>query len=156
MDPNTQKPDNTRSAAVCIAAGLVFLAGVVCMLRLGPYLLAQKAQTYQALPYMLYSFSVPPVTYCAAGVLIPAVISLFGKPRVPLPLRVVFLVLGTAFCLSPLLFSLETAAMMTSGQYHQPIFTGLGYVMRSPEFLALCFRHLPFAAGILLFLGFRG
>ena len=144
-----------RSTAVCIAAGLVLLAGVVCILKLEPYLLAKKAQAYQSLPYMLYTFSVPPVTYCAAGVLIPAILSLFTNLRVPLPLRVIFLVLGTAFLLPPLLFSLETAAMMTSGQYHQPIFTGLGYVMHSPEFLALCFRHLPFAAGILLFLGFR-
>lgn len=150
------KQHTRRSFAVCLAAGLVFLAGVCCLLWLEPYLLAKKARTFQSLPYLLYCFSIPPLTYGAAGVLLPAALSLFASIRVPQPLKVVFLVLGTAFFLPPLLFSLETAAMMASGQFHQPVFTGLRYVMGSPEFLALFFRHLPFAAGILLYLGFAG
>lgn len=154
MNGTAERTKKGHRVAVCVIAGLALLAGIVCHAVLQPYLLELKGQTYQSLPYMLYCFSVPPLTYLAAGVLLVSLIALIAEIRLPMPLRVVFLVLGTAFCLVPLLFSLETAAMMTSGKFHQPIFTGLGYVMRSPEFLALFFRHLPFAAGVLLRLGF--
>ena len=101
--PNTRK--QKRAAAVCCCiAGLVLLAGLVCHAVLLPRLLEMREQTYQSLPYMLYRFSVPPVTYGAAGLLLASLFALIATLRLPGPLRVIFLVLGTAFCLPPLLF----------------------------------------------------
>ena len=143
-----------RAVLCCVIAGLAVLAGIACRALLLPHLLALKGQQYQGLPYMLYEFSVPPVTYLAAGVLLASLIALIARIRLPMPLRVVFLVLGTATCIIPLFFSLEAAAMLASSQLRQPIFSGFGYVMMSKEFLRLFFRCLPFAGGILLRLGF--
>ena len=145
-----------RAAVCCLIFGAIFLAGIVCRFTLLPHLLKLRAETFQSLPYMLYGFSVPPLTALAAGGLLAAALSLFASIRVPQPLKVVFLVLGTAFCVLPLLFSLETAAMLFNSQLHQPVFSAFGYVLQSREFLALFFRYLPFAAGILLYLGFAG
>lgn len=135
---------------ICLA---VVIAGLVCRYTLGPALIAYRARTYDGLPYFLYLFSVPALASCAGGVLAACIPSLFTRVRVSARVRVILLTAGVLFLAAPLLFSLQTIALMISSEALQPVFTGLQFAVMSTSSIDLFFRILPFFGGAFLFCG---
>ena len=120
---------------------------------LKPQLLAYKARTFDSLPYMLYLFSVPPAGWACGGAFIPAMIALFTRVDPPRALRTILLTAGVLCLAAPVLFSLQTVALMISREGLQPVFTGLQFAVQSTSSMELFFRWLPFVGGISLALG---
>ena len=135
---------------VCLA---VLAASLVCRYTLRPWLLAYKGRTYDSLPYFLYQFSVPALASCAGGVLAGCAAALFMRIRIGPRARAILLALGALILAVPVLFCLQTIALMVSSEALQPVFTGLQFAVMSTSSMELFFRILPFFGGLFLFLG---
>jgi transcriptional regulator with XRE-family HTH domain len=138
---------------LCAVLLFFVLAAIVCRFTLQPWLLEYKSRTFQILPYYLYIFSVPSIGAACAGALIPCLVSLFTRVRLPKAARVCLLAAGVICCAAPVLFTLQILALMAGATTMQPVFTGLHYVVASTSSVLLFFRYLPFTGGLCLFLG---
>ena len=88
-----------------VICALILLAWLVMEWTLEPYLMRLQMEAFNVYPRLFYTLLVPPLACAAAGVLLPAAVSLWGDIRIRTPkLRRCLLGLGLLALIPHLLF----------------------------------------------------
>ena len=139
-------PRFQRKAIVWVAVlGFLALLLLADRLFLAPYLLEVQRRTYNILPRLLNSFVVTPLLCALAGMLLPAVVSLWRRVRAKGRLRLVLLLAFAVLLLPALLSALGLV---------WPLGAKLVIFLSSDPTgfrLTLAHRICPFLAGLCLY-----
>jgi transcriptional regulator with XRE-family HTH domain len=131
-----------------VVLAIVVLAGIVSGLRLYPVLYAYAKRYYTLLRVQIFLTSVVPVSFAAAGALVPCVLSLWRDTSIRKPWRYLLLALGVCVLVPSIGTALQLLIWgegVTNDTVWFPFVLWLGrevYIM-----------ILPFLGGAFLFLG---